>query len=53
MIALTGVVIYFFVQYFIVRLRQSQKEKFLDNDLNNVTAGDYTVEFTINEEFYD
>lgn len=30
-----------------------QKNKYVEYDLNTVTAGDYTVEFDINEKFYD
>ena len=34
-------------------IKSVQKTKFVDFDVKTITAGDYTVEFDIEEEIYD
>lgn len=48
-----GVFIYLFVIIYIDYVKSVQKNKYVEYDLNTITAGDYTVEFDISQKFYD
>ena len=44
---------YLFVLSFIDYMKCVQQTKYVDWDVKTVTAGDYTVEFDIDQAFYD
>lgn len=44
---------YFFAISFIDYIKSFEKLKYVDYDVKTVTAGDYTVEFDIDEKHYD
>jgi len=51
--ASTGVFIYFFVIVYIDFIRAKELNQFVDFDVKTISAGDYSVEFDINEKSYD
>ena len=48
-----GVFIYFFVIVYIDFIRAKERNQFVDFDVKTISAGDYAVEFDINEKSYD
>jgi len=51
--ASTGVFIYFFVIVFIDFIRARELNQFVDFDVKTISAGDYSVEFDINNKSYE
>lgn len=47
-----GVFIFLFCYLFIDYIKAVQEAKFICWDVKTMTAGDYTVEFNINHQFY-
>ena len=52
-IASMGVFIYFFVIVYIDFVRAKELNQFVDFDVKTISAGDYSVEFDINEKSYE
>ena len=52
-IACTGVFIYLFTVVYFDYIKTLQKTKYVDFDVKTITAGDYSIEFDINDELYD
>ena len=52
MIGCIFVFVFFFVMTYLDYMKGVQKTKYVDWDVKTITAGDYTIEFDINEEFY-
>jgi hypothetical protein len=52
MVGSLGVFVYLFTVIYIDYIKQVQKNKFLDFDVKTITAGDYSVEFDIDESVY-
>lgn len=53
MIASIAVFIYFYSIVYFDYIKSVQKTKFVDFDVKTITAGDYTVEFDLEEEIYE
>ena len=53
MVGCLAVFVYMFVVIYIDYIKQVQKNKFVDFDVKTITAGDYTVEFDIDESIYN
>lgn len=52
MVGCLGVFVYMYTIVYIDYTKQVQKNKFLDFDVKTITAGDYSVEFDIDEDVY-
>jgi hypothetical protein len=52
MIGSLGVFVYLFVIIYVDYIKQVQKNKFIDFDVKTITAGDYSIEFDIDEDVY-
>lgn len=48
-----GVFIYLFTIIYFDYIKSVQKTKYVDWDINTISAGDYSVEFDINKDFYE
>mmetsp|Transcript_5223 Transcript_5223/g.8085 ORF Transcript_5223/g.8085 Transcript_5223/m.8085 type:complete len:884 (-) Transcript_5223:266-2917(-) len=48
-----AVLIYLFTVVYFDYIKSVQKNKFVDFDVKTITAGDYTIEFDIDEEVYE
>ena len=48
-----AVFIYLFTIVYFDYIKSVQKTKFVDFDVKTITAGDYSIEFDIDDEFFD
>jgi len=53
LVACIGVFIYLFTLNYFDYMRCVQQTKYVDWDIKTITAGDYTVEFNLNTQFYE
>lgn len=51
-LACVGVIIYSYSILYFDYIRAIEKNKFIEFDVNTITAGDYTIEFDMNRDAY-